>query len=387
MSDVSVPFLDLARAFGPIRAGVEAALARVLDSQRFILGEEGLALERGCARLMGVPDAVAVASGTDALLLIYRALELAPGDEVITSPFSFFASAGAVANAGGQPVFADIDPLTFNLDPEAAAAAAGPRTRAICPVHLFGQAAEMEPLRALAVRRDLALVEDAAQAIGATLDGAPVGSLGDAAAFSFFPTKNLGGAGDGGLVTSRRPALAERVRLLRHHGQTGAYEHAYVGTNSRLDEIQAAILRVKLERLPEWTEARRSIARGLGERLHAAGLQVRDGGPLEGADLSLPLPARGRGHVYNLYTVRARRRDALREHLQRLGIGCGVYYPLPLHLQPCFAALGYRQGDFPQAESASREALSLPCFPGLTGEEMDRIVAAVAGFYRRRDPA
>jgi dTDP-4-amino-4,6-dideoxygalactose transaminase len=381
MSDDMVPFLDLKRTYESIRTELKAAVEAVLDGQRFVLGPEGEALERECAALVGAPAAVGVASGTDALIMTYRALELGSGDEVVTSPFSFFASAGAVVNAGGRPVFADIDPVTFNLDPRAAAAAIGPRTRVICPVHLFGQAAEVVKLRELVGREDLVILEDAAQAIGATLHGVGAGALGDAAAFSFYPTKNLGGAGDGGLVTAVRRDLADRVRLLRHHGQTGPYEHAYIGTNSRLDEIQAAILRVKLRHLPDWNEARRELARGLSERLRAGGLQVKEGGHLEGADLSLPAEAPGCRHVYNLYTIRARQRDALQAFLKERGIGCGVYYPLPLHLQPCFEFLGDRQGRFPEAELACREVLALPLYPGLTDAEQDRIAGTVRAFY------
>jgi dTDP-4-amino-4,6-dideoxygalactose transaminase len=380
-----VPFLDLKRAYEPIRTELKSAVEAVLDGQRFVLGPEGEALERECAALVGAPAAVGVASGTDALIMAYRALELGAGDEVVTSPFSFFASAGAVVNAGGRPVFADIDPVTFNLDPQAAASTMGDRTRVICPVHLFGQAADVVKLRELAGgQKGVVILEDAAQAIGAALNGVGAGALGDAAAFSFYPTKNLGGAGDGGLVTAVRTDLADRVRLLRHHGQTGPYEHAHIGTNSRLDEIQAAILRVKLRHLPGWNESRRSLAHGLSERLRASGLQIKDGGHLEGADLSLPVELPGRRHVYNLYTVRARERDALQAFLKERGIGCGVYYPLPLHLQPCFEYLGHPAGSFPEAERACREVLSLPVFPGLTEPEQDRIAETVAAFYREK---
>jgi dTDP-4-amino-4,6-dideoxygalactose transaminase len=233
---------------------------------------------------------------------------------------------------------------------------------------------------------DLTIVEDAAQAIGAALNGVPAGALGDAAAFSFYPTKNLGGAGDGGLVTAMRTTLSDRVRLLRHHGQTGPYEHELIGTNSRLDEIQAAVLRVKLRHLPGWNETRRGLAMGLSERLRATALQVKDGGHLEGADLSLPTEAPGRRHVYNLYTVRARNRDGLQAHLREHGIGCGVYYPRPLHLQPCFRYLGHPAGSFPEAELACREVLSLPVYPGLTEAEQDAIVEAVTAFYEKTGP-
>jgi len=381
MTTASVPFLDLSRAFKPLRNEVDEAIALVLDSMGFILGAQGRALEEDCARRVGAAGAAGVASGTDALILSYRALDLVAGDEVITSPFSFFASAGAIIQAGGRPRFADIDPVTFNLDPQAARAAIGPATRALCPVHLYGQTADMQPLMAAAAERGLSVVEDAAQAIGAGQDGRQAGALGDAAAFSFYPTKNLGGIGDGGLVTSTSNDFVEKVRLLRHHGQSDAYRHTLVGTNSRLDEIQAAVLRVKLDHLDDWTEARRRAAATLSRLLLASGVAVSSEGTLGGADLALPVEKGGNHHVYNLFTVRARRRDDLKAYLGESGIGCGVYYPLPLHLQPCFSFLGYQEGAFPQAEAASREVLSLPLFPGISHEELERVAATVAGFY------
>ena len=381
----AIPFLDLRRQHAALRGDLEAAVARVFESQRFILGPEGEALEREIAARVGAADAVAVASGTDALLLTWRALGLGPGDEVVTSPFSFFASAGAVLNAGAIPVFADIDPLTFALDPAAAAAAVTPRTRALCPVHLFGQAADVDALRR-ATRGSVPVVEDACQAIGARLRDRAVGALGLAAAFSFFPTKNLGGAGDGGLVSTADAALASRLRRLRHHGQSEAYIHEEVGTNSRLDELQAAVLRVKLRHLEGWTAARRTHAQALAAGLEAAVPGVRAGGELDGADLSLPVEAEGRLHVYNQFTVRARDRDGLLAHLRASGVGCAVYYPRPLHLQPCLSSTG-RAGGFPRAETAAREVLSLPVYPELTSSERDRVVEAVAAFYRSAPPS
>ena len=381
----AIPFLDLRRQHAALKGDLEAAVARVFDSQRFILGAEGEALEREIAGAVGAADAVGVASGTDALLLVWRALDLGPGDEVITSPFSFFASAGAVLNAGARPVFADIDPITFALDPVAVAAAVTPRTRAVCPVHLFGQAADVDALRALAGDR-LPVIEDACQAIGARLRGRPVGSLGTAAAFSFFPTKNLGGAGDGGMVSTSDTDLAARLRRLRHHGQSEAYVHDEVGTNSRLDELQAAVLRVKLRHLEAWTAARRAHARALAAGLEAAVAGVRAGGELDGADLSLPVEAEGRLHVYNQFTVRARDRDGLLAHLRDRGVGCAVYYPRPLHRQPALASAA-ASGSFPRAETAAREVLSLPVFPELTASERERIVEAVAAFYRGGRPS
>lgn len=381
MTSLSVPFLDLTRAVDPLRRQLDDAVTAVMDSMRFVLAGEGEALESECAARMDAAGAAGVASGTDALILAYKALEIKPGDEVITSPFSFFASAGAIVQAGATPRFADIDPCSYNIDPQAVEDAIGVRTRGICPVHLFGQTAAMDEIMTMATRHDLSVVEDAAQAIDAALHGRQAGALGHIAAFSFYPTKNLGGIGDGGLVTSTDAGLIQRVRLLRHHGQTGPYEHALVGTNSRLDEIQAAVLRVKLRHLQEWTADRRKVAAAYGERFAASALTVRNGGPLDGADLSLPHVGEGCHHVYNLYTVRARDREGLRQFLQENGIGCGVYYPLPLHLQPCFSGLGYKVGDFPEAEAASAQALSLPLYPGLRDSEIEAVVAAVVSFY------
>lgn len=377
-----VPLLDLRRQYRVLRAEIEAAVAGVFESQRFILGREVERLEQECAALLDVPAAVGVGSGTDALLLSYRALELPPDAEVVTSPFSFFATAGAIINAGARPVFADIDPVTFNMGPGRAREAFTPRTRAVCVVHLFGQPADTQPLEAAAEDRGVAIIEDACQAIGARLGARAAGAIGRAGAFSFFPSKNLGGAGDGGLITVTDPALEDRIRALRHHGQVGAYEHAWIGTNSRLDELQAAVLRVKLRHLDAWNEARRRNARGLSERFQRSGLEVREGGELDGADISVPVEASGRRHVFNQYTLRARDRDGLLAHLRENGVGCAVYYPLPLHLQPCFRHLGYGAGDMPHAERASAEVVSLPVFPELTGSELDRIVETVTSFYR-----
>ena len=377
-----VPLLDLRRQYGALRNEIEAAIASVFQSQRFILGPEVEQFERECADRLGVPGTVGVASGTDALLLSYVALDLSPGAEVVTSPFSFFATAGAIVHAGARPVFADIDPATFNMDARLAEEAITARTAAVCVVHLFGQAADIEPLRSTAGAGAVAIVEDACQAIGATLDGKAVGALGDTAAFSFFPSKNLGGAGDGGLVASTDPRLEARIRSLRHHGQTGSYEHAWVGLNSRLDELQAAILRVKLRYLDRWGQARRRNARALTARFRESGLDVREGGALSGADISVPVEVDGRTHVFNQYTLRARDRDNLLTHLRERNIGCAVYYPLSLHLQPCLAHLGYRRGDMPHTEQASAEVISLPVFPELAEAELDRVVQAVTSFYR-----
>ncbi|UCC48626.1 MAG: DegT/DnrJ/EryC1/StrS family aminotransferase [Gemmatimonadota bacterium] len=371
-----IPLFDLARQHVPIAEELISAVARVAEAQNFVLGAGVAEFEAAAAQYIGVGHTVGVASGTDALYLALRLLGLQPGDEIITSPFTFFATAGAIENAGGRIVFADIDPRTFNLDPTAVAAAISSRTRAILPVHLFGQMAEMGPLLELAAQRGLWLIEDAAQSIGAKalVEGRwrSAGTLGTVGCFSFYPTKNLGGWGDGGLVSTDDPELAERLRRLRVHGEDYAnarYVYGEVGTNSRLDAIQAAVLHVKLRHLPGWTETRRARAAGYDQRL----------GEIDA--ITTPTAEPDRFHVYSLYTIRAPRRDQLREHLGKRGIGTGVYYPLPLHLQPCFGHLGYRAGDLPEAERAAEEVLSLPLYPELTVEEQARVAAGIAEFY------
>jgi dTDP-4-amino-4,6-dideoxygalactose transaminase len=368
-----VPLLDLKAQYDTIAAEVEAAVLEVLRSQHFILGPRVEAFERECAAYCAVPHALGVSSGTDALLLALMALGIGPGDEVITSPFSFFATAGCVARAGGRPVFADIDPVTFNVDPAAVEARVTDRTKAILPVHLFGQCADMDPILDLARRRGLHVVEDAAQAIGAEHGGRRAGSMGDVGCFSFFPSKNLGGAGDGGLVTCRDPDLHDRMRRLRNHGAQPKYLHRDVGGNFRLDAIQAAVLSVKLPLLDAWTAGRRRNADAYRERLR----DLEDAGRLV-----MPREAPGGRHIYNQFTLRVPgRRDALASHLSRLGIGTEVYYPLPLHLQECFASLGYGRGDLPEAERASAEALSIPIFPELTGAQLDEVAAGIRSFF------
>jgi dTDP-4-amino-4,6-dideoxygalactose transaminase len=371
-----VPLLDLSRQQAPIADELLAAVRRVAEAQSFVLGAVVAEFEAAAAKYVGAAHAIGVGSGTDALYLALRLLDLQPGDEIITSPFTFFATAGAVVNAGGRPLFADIDPQTFNLEPAAVAAAVSERTRAIIPVHLFGQMAELDPLIALAAELGLWVIEDAAQSLGAkTLASGhwrSAGTVGQVGCFSFYPTKNLGGWGDGGLVTTSDDALAERVRRLRVHGENpalGRYMHEEVGIASRLDALQAAVLQVKLRQLPGWTETRRARAVWYDQQL--AGI----------SGITTPQARADCFHVYNLYTVRAQRRDELRAHLEARGIGSAIYYPLPLHLQPCFADLGYRAGDFPEAERAAREVLSLPLFPGLTQAEQERVVKAVREFY------
>lgn len=370
---MNVPLLDLTRQYRPIRDEVMAAIARVCDSQHFILGEEVEALERELAAMLEVRHAVGVSSGTDALLVAMMACGVGPGDEVVVPVYSFFATAGSVARLGARPVFADIDPATFNLDPDRAAAALTPRTRAIVPVHLFGQSADLEPVLDAARARGIAVIEDAAQAIGARYGGRPVGSLGTFGCFSFFPSKNLGAFGDGGLVTTGDDGLAERVRLLRNHGMQPKYWHHAVGGNFRLDAVQAAVLRVKARHLAQWTEARQRNAARYRQLFAGAGLE----------EVGLPVEAPGRDHIYNQFVVRVRDRDRLRAWLSARGIGTEVYYPVPFHLQPCFADLGWREGDFPQAEAAARDTLALPIFGELTAAEQERVVDAIAAFYGR----
>lgn len=368
-----IPQFDLTRQYRLIAAEVEAAVRRVLQSGRFILGPEGEAFEAECADLLGVEHAVGVASGSDALKLSLRALGVGPGDEVITPAFSFVSSATAALEIGARPVFADVDPGTLTLAPDRVAAAITSRTRAILPVHLYGLPAAIGPLRSLADRHGLALVEDAAQAFGATLDGRAVGGLGQAAAFSFYPTKTLGAVGDAGLITTPDREVAARLRRRRNHGDAGKYHHVEPGWTSRLDEIQAAVLRVKLRRLGEWTAARRRVA-------------ARYDAGLAGCPLTLPPARAGAGHVYHQYTVRTPERDALAKHLATAGIGTACHYPQPIPAQPLFRALGYDLAGCPEARAASQEVLSLPCFPELTDEEVDTVVAAIRAFFAG-DPA
>jgi dTDP-4-amino-4,6-dideoxygalactose transaminase len=378
---MAVPLLDLKAQFRPIEAGIRSALDRVLASQQFVLGEEVAALEREIsAYLGGGVEAVGVASGTDALLLALMALEIGEGDEVITTPYTFFATASAIHRAGARPVFVDIDPATFLMRPEKVARAITPRTRAILPVHLFGQMADMEPLLE-AASRGIAVIEDAAQAIGATARTGGktlrAGTLGSFGCFSFFPSKNLGGAGDGGLVTTHDHGLADRVRSLRRHGEEASYVHTRVGLNSRLDALQAAVLRVKLPHLERWNAARENNASRYRLLFQAAGLTGSEG------PLVLPETRPGARHTYHQYVVRARRRDDLMAHLRSAGIGCAVYYPIPLHLQRCFAPLRHHPGDFPVSETAAATTLALPIYPELTEAMQAEVVDAIKGFYSR----
>jgi dTDP-4-amino-4,6-dideoxygalactose transaminase len=371
---VAVPLLDLEAHHAPLRQALLAAITRVVDSQRFIGGPEIDALEHELAGLLGVEYAVAVSSGTDALLATLMAFGIGHGDEVVTSTYSFFATAGAIARLGAKPVLVDIDADTYNIDPDAAVAAMTPRTKAVIPVHLFGQPADLHPLINGLVRTEALLIEDAAQAIGATYDGHTVGSFGAYGCFSFFPSKNLGGFGDGGLVTTKNLQLARRIRLLRNHGMEPKYYHHMVGGNFRLDALQAAVLRVKLPHLDGWTSARQRNARRYRALFAEAGL----------TDIvTLPVEAPNCTHIYNQFVIRVADRDRLRAHLDARGIGTEIYYPVPFHLQKCFASLGYAQGAFPRAEAAAKETLALPIYSELTEAQQAEVVNGVKSFYAK----
>jgi dTDP-4-amino-4,6-dideoxygalactose transaminase len=378
---VKVPFLDLRAQDAAIGGAIREALAEVVASQQFILGPHVARFEAAMAAYSGVAHAVGVASGTDALALALAALGAGPGRAVVTTPFSFFATASTIVRVGARPVFADIDPETLNIDPAAAAAAAdgvGATVAGILPVHLFGRLAPMASLRELATRRGLWVLEDAAQAVGARDGGVAAGAFGAAGCLSFYPTKNLGGLGDGGMVLTSDGAVASRLRQDRHQGQRAPYVHDSIGLASRLDALQAAALGVKLRHLDAWNARRREVAGWYGTWLREAGLAGRDDAPLR-----LPEEA-GAAHVFHQYVVRARDRDALRDSLAAAGVDTQVYYALPLHLQPALAHLGHREGEFPQAERASREVLALPIYPELSRAAAETVVEAIARFYRGR---
>ena len=371
---MKVPFLDLSAQLEAIRDDVLPPFLDVVESQRFIMGQPVRDLEVALAEYVGVEHAIACASGTDALLLSLKTLSLEPGDEVITTPFTFFATAGAIHNAGGRPVFVDIDPETFNLDVGQIESVITSRTRALVPVHLFGQMAPMEELLALATKHELAVIEDAAQAIGAKQQVGErrclAGELGTTGAFSFFPSKNLGGWGDGGMIVTQDAELADRLRKLRMHGGAKQYFHEEVGTNSRLDTLQAAVLLAKLPRLAEWNAARRAHADVYSEAF---------------AELDAVVPPTTdprNEHVFNQYTVRVARREELRAFLNDRGIGSAIYYPKSLHLQACFEHLGYSQGQFAEAELATAEVISLPVYPEMSAEQQGTVVEAVREFFQ-----
>jgi len=365
-----VPLFDLTRQFQEVKDDVHAAVERVFATQHFVLGPEVAGLEKECADYLKVKRAVGVSSGTDALLAALMAIEIGPGDEVITTPFTFFATAGVIHRLGARTVFVDIDPRDYNLDPGKLAAAITPRTRAIIPVHLYGQAVDMDGITAAAP--GIPIVEDCCQAIGTDYHGTPVGGLGVMGCFSFFPTKNLGAFGDGGLVTTNDEALGEKLVDMRVHGMRPKYVHHFVGGNFRLDALQAAILRVKLPRLDGWIAKRRAGAAHYRRLFTDAGL-------LDTVILPEELP--GRGHTFHQYVVRVPRRDALREHLTRLGLGSEVYYPISLHEQECFADLGYRKGDFLESEKAESEVMAMPIFPELRADERERMVEGIKSFF------
>ena len=366
-----VPFIDLVAQYEPLVEETLAAVHRVFSEQKFILGEEVSDLEQEIAEYCTAPEAIGCSSGTDALILALMALNIGPGDEVITSPFTFFATGSSIHRVGAKPVFVDIDPVSYNIDPDKIEAAITPNTKAIMPVHIFGQCAEMDRINKIADRHNLFIVEDAAQAIGAEYRGRRAGTLGDIGCFSFFPTKNLGGAGDGGMLTTCSSELATRLKQLRVHGQTSVYYHQEVGLNARLDSLQAAILRVKLKSLDSWTEARQQNAACYEELFQHYDLNDI---------VVIPESNSQDRHVYNQYTVRVLegRRDEILQSLRDQQIGAAVYYPVPLHLQPCFSYLEYQKGDLPESERASAEVLSLPIYAELVSSQLETVVRGIS---------
>jgi dTDP-4-amino-4,6-dideoxygalactose transaminase len=373
--------LDLSRQFAGIREELLAAIEAVCTSQQFILGPQVASFEKAAASACAVPHAVGCASGTDAIWLALAAANLGPGDTVITTPFSFFASVSAILRCGAQPLLADIDPTTFNLSAAATEEVIhshqGAPVKAILPVHLYGQCADWDAFTTLKQRHDLLLIEDAAQAFGATWNGVPAGALGDAAAFSFYPTKNLSAMGDAGLVTTTSPAIGDHARVLRAHGMRRRYYHDEIGWNSRLDSLQAAILEVKLRYLPKWNQQRHAHAVHYDELFHKANLaasNVKEG-------VVLPFRDPRAGHIFHQYVIRAPRRDQLRQYLTDRQIGSEIYYPLPLHQQKSLVSLGYKQGDFPLSETAAGEVLALPMYPELRDDEQQTVVETIASFY------
>ena len=370
-----VPLVDLKAQYATIRQDVLQAMTRVCDTQQFILGPEVAALERELEAFLAVPHAIGLSSGTDALLAALMALDVRAGDEVITSPFSFFATAGSIARLGARPVFVDIDPASGNIDPARLGQAVTAKTKAIMPVHLFGQSAEMAPIMDIAARSGLPVIEDAAQAIGARYREQLIGTIGTIGCFSFFPTKNLGAFGDAGLATTGDATLARKMRAIRQHGGEEKYHHQTVGANFRIDALQAAVLRVKLPHLEEWTAARQRNARRYEALFAKAGLT---------GTVRLPPQAPACTHTYNQYVVRVPDRDRLRSHLETQGIGTEVYYPVPLHLQPCFRGLDYDRGSFPAAETAADEVLALPIYGELSDGQQAWVVDTIRSFFQQR---
>jgi len=376
---MKVPFLDLKAQYSKIKKDIDQAIKEVVSEQHFILGPKVEALEETIAAYSSARYGIGVASGSDALVLSLMALGIGSGDEVITTPFTFFATAGSISKIGATPIFVDIDPKTYNLDPSKIEERITSATKAIMPVHLFGQCADMEPIKELARGHDLWIIEDAAQAIGSdyTRDSAPpkrAGSIGDVGCFSFYPSKNLGGFGDGGMVITDDDELARRLRLLRVHGASSKYYYQCIGVNSRLDALQAAVLLAKFRYLEEWTDKRRENAAYYNQLFEQSAHQT--------LGIELPSVQYNNRHIYNQYVIRVPQRDELREFLTQEGIGTDVYYPLPLHLQECYRDLGYKEGDFPHAEKAARDTLALPIYPELTREQQDYVVSQVAEFFR-----
>jgi dTDP-4-amino-4,6-dideoxygalactose transaminase len=375
-AQMKIPILDLSVQHQEIAGEIGAAVARVLNSQKFILGPEVREFERELAPYCQCAEAVGCASGSDALLLALMACGVGPGDEVITTPFSFFATVGSIVRLGAKAVFVDIDAATFNVDSNRIESAITERTKAIMPVHLFGQCAEMNRINELASQFGIAVIEDAAQAIGAEYRSRRAGSLGAVGCFSFYPSKNLGGAGDGGLLTTNDLEMAETLRVLRAHGAKKKYHHDRVGINSRLDSLQAAILRVKFRYLDQWAHARRANAQRYRELF-------RDAGLVSSGSIQLPAESESSLHVYNQFVIRARDRDKLRACLAERGVGTEIYYPVPLHMQACFRDLGYQSGDFPESERAADEALAIPIYPELGANAQSYVVETIASFYRQ----
>lgn len=368
---MKIPFLDLAPQHRALGRQLKHAVSKVIDSRQFVLKDNVAELERRIVHKTGAKYALGLASGTDALLLSLQALGVGSGDEVITTPFTFFATAGSISRTRAKPVFADIHPRTFNLDVANVAKKITRRTKAIMPVHLFGLPCDMADILALAGKKRLAVIEDAAQSLGARYDGRETGSMGDTGCYSFYPTKNLGGAGDGGMLVTSSDELYRKIKILRDHGAEKKYYHQVVGMNSRLDEIQAAVLLVKLKYLDKWNQKRASLAE-LYEKA------------LKGTPVQVPVTPADRTHIYHLYSILAPRRDELATHLTKKGIGCGVYYPLPMHFQECYRALGYKKGDLPVTERVCGEILSLPMYPELGAGNVKKVAAEIRAFYKGR---
>jgi len=369
---VNVPLLDLKSQYASIKQDIQMVLEEVCAEQNFILGAHVQKLEQTLAAYIGTDHAIGVASGSDALLLSLMEVGIQPGDQVATVPFTFFASAGVISRLHARPVFVDVTPDTFNLDPTRLGDILTPEVKAILPVHLFGQCADMEAIIQIADEQEIPVIEDACQAIGSVRNGVQAGAFGRTGCFSFFPSKNLGGFGDGGLITTRDPLVAERLRLLRVHGSRSEYHHHVIGMNSRLDALQAAVLQVKFQHLAHWTAKRQANAACYRQLFHDCGLDER---------LTLPVVASGHCHVYNQFTIRTPQRDELSAYLTLHGIGNRIYYPVPLHLQECYQALGYHKGDFPVSEQLSQEVLSLPIYPELTPDQLQYVVDTVNAFF------